>query len=85
MRPPKFSEVRDRLNDAHAELLSFVPTAVGDHLTVAKKEILAAVQAVIGEEITWTDKRWENAKAKKAERRSAAPIARDKKSAPEAQ
>ncbi len=75
MERPKLSDIRSRLNDAHAELLSMVPTAVGDHLAVAKKEILSAVQAVIDEEIRWTDKRWENAKEKKAERKSAAPPA----------
>ena len=77
MERPKLSDVRSRLNDAHAELLSLIPTAVGDHLAVAKKEILSAVQAVIDEEIRWTDKRWENAKQKKAEKRSAAPAAEE--------
>ena len=84
MERPKLSDVKDRLNSAHAELLSLVPTAVGDHLAVAKKEILAAVQAVIDEEIRWTDKRWENAKSRKTERKGAAPpaeaVASDKKS-----
>jgi len=58
------------LNDVRAEVLSYVPTQMGDHLTAAKKELLAAARVVIDEEIRWSDKRWEAAKAKKAERKA---------------
>jgi len=66
------SHIRSWLNDVHAEVLSYVPTEVGNHLTAAKKELLAAARAVIDEEIRWSDKRWDAAKAKKAARKAQA-------------
>lgn len=70
-------QLRGFVNDARAELFSFVPTSVGDHLTVAKKEVLAAVREVIDEEIRWTDKRWNMAKERKEARKASHPAPSD--------
>ena len=66
-------QLRGLANDIHAEMVSYVPTAVGDHLTAAKREVLAAAREVINEEIRWTDKRWEAAKERKAARKASRP------------
>lgn len=66
-------QLRGLANDIHAEVLSYVPTAVGDHLTAAKREVLAAAREVINEEMRWTDKRWEAAKERKASRKTSRP------------
>jgi len=67
-----YSQLRSMVNDARAEMLSHVPTEVGNHLTAARKEFLAAVRAAVDEEIKWTDRRWEMAKERKAERKARA-------------
>ena len=64
------SHVSSWLNDVRAEMLSCVPTEVGNHLAAARKELLAAARSVIDEEIRWTDRRWEAARTKKAERKA---------------
>jgi hypothetical protein len=68
MTSPKLDDLRAFANEAHARILSFVPTKIGDHLTAAKKEILSAVKVAIDEEMKWTDRRWENAKDMKDKR-----------------
>ena len=73
----RFPDLRVIANETHARILSLVPTAVGNHLTAAKKEMLSAVKLVIDEEMKWTDKRWENAQAIKAERKQAASAEKD--------
>jgi len=67
---PSYSHLASWLNDVRAEVLSHVPREVGDHLSAAKKELLAVARSVVDEEIRSTDKRWEAAKAKKAERKA---------------
>ena len=64
------AQVRGVVDDARDELLSMVPTAVGDHLAAVKKELLAAVREVVDEETRRTDSRWESAKARKGSRKS---------------
>lgn len=67
-----YSHLVSVLNDVRAEVLSYVPSDVGDHLTAAKRELLAAARSLVDEEIRWTDRRWESAKARKAERKARA-------------
>lgn len=65
------TQLREHANETRAELLSLVPTSVGNHLATAKKEFLTAVREVIDEEIKWTDRRWDAAKERKAAKKAA--------------